>query len=141
MLSLDALTCPFCSRQSTRPRLTVAACHSIEVRRHRGCRHGRALAFYRKLGLDGCPLTPTINRMSRLRSAAGCELHGTPSRPSVRSIGLHASVGRTRLGLAFACDSPAEVDSVYATLTDAGYEGHLAPWIVLGAALRHRSRS
>jgi catechol 2,3-dioxygenase-like lactoylglutathione lyase family enzyme len=33
-----------------------------------------------------------------------------------------------RTGLAFVCDSPAEVDRVYAELTEAGYRGHLAPW-------------
>ena len=30
--------------------------------------------------------------------------------------------------LAFACDSPAEVDSAWHELTGAGYHGHLAPW-------------
>lgn len=34
----------------------------------------------------------------------------------------------TRVSLAFDCGSPAGVDAVYADLTDAGYEGHLAPW-------------
>lgn len=33
-----------------------------------------------------------------------------------------------RVGLAFACGSPAEVDAVYAELTGAGYPGLLAPW-------------
>jgi uncharacterized glyoxalase superfamily protein PhnB len=33
-----------------------------------------------------------------------------------------------RAALAFACDSPADVDATYAALTDAGYDGHLAPW-------------
>ncbi|MFD3517538.1 VOC family protein [Streptomyces sp. NPDC058657] len=36
--------------------------------------------------------------------------------------------GGDRVGLAFACDSPAEVDAVYADLTGAGYRGHLEPW-------------
>jgi len=33
-----------------------------------------------------------------------------------------------RLGLNFLCDSPADVDAVYAELTGAGYRGHLKPW-------------
>ncbi len=33
-----------------------------------------------------------------------------------------------RMGLAFLCDSPAEVDAVYAQVLAAGYAGHKAPW-------------
>ncbi|MFE3934634.1 VOC family protein, partial [Streptomyces goshikiensis] len=33
-----------------------------------------------------------------------------------------------RVGLAFLCGSPAEVDAVYSELTGAGHTGHLAPW-------------
>jgi catechol 2,3-dioxygenase-like lactoylglutathione lyase family enzyme len=36
--------------------------------------------------------------------------------------------GGHRVALAFACDTPAEVDAAWADLTNAGYEGHLAPW-------------
>ena len=36
--------------------------------------------------------------------------------------------GGHRVALAFACDSPAEVDSAWNELTGAGYHGHLAPW-------------
>jgi uncharacterized glyoxalase superfamily protein PhnB len=32
------------------------------------------------------------------------------------------------MGLAFACDSPAEVDKLYGELVAAGYEGHKEPW-------------
>lgn len=32
------------------------------------------------------------------------------------------------VGLAFVCDSPAEVDALYRELVDAGHEGHLEPW-------------
>jgi uncharacterized glyoxalase superfamily protein PhnB len=32
------------------------------------------------------------------------------------------------IGLAFACDSAADVDAVYAELTAAGYESHKEPW-------------
>ena len=33
-----------------------------------------------------------------------------------------------KLALAFACDSPTEVDQMWNELTGAGYEGHLALW-------------
>jgi uncharacterized glyoxalase superfamily protein PhnB len=36
--------------------------------------------------------------------------------------------GGDRIGLAFLCDSPAEVDSLYAELTAAGAKGLIAPW-------------
>ena len=32
------------------------------------------------------------------------------------------------IGLAFACDSPADVDGTHAELTSAGYESHREPW-------------
>jgi uncharacterized glyoxalase superfamily protein PhnB len=34
----------------------------------------------------------------------------------------------TSIGLAFLCDSPTEVDSLYAQLLEMGYEGHREPW-------------
>ncbi len=33
-----------------------------------------------------------------------------------------------RIGLAFKCDSPTEVDATYQRLVDHGYHGHRAPW-------------
>ena len=33
-----------------------------------------------------------------------------------------------RIGLAFKCDSPAEVDALYKRITEGGYEGHKEPW-------------
>lgn len=33
-----------------------------------------------------------------------------------------------RMGLAFLCDSPGEVDATYQSLVDAGYTGKTAPW-------------
>lgn len=38
-----------------------------------------------------------------------------------------APVGQ-RMGLAFLCDSPADVNARYAQMTAAGYTGHKAPW-------------
>ena len=36
--------------------------------------------------------------------------------------------GSPRVGLAFECDSPAEVDATYGAMVAAGYEGHKEPW-------------
>jgi catechol 2,3-dioxygenase-like lactoylglutathione lyase family enzyme len=36
--------------------------------------------------------------------------------------------GGHRVALAFACDSPAEVDGLYRELVSSGYGGHLEPW-------------
>jgi uncharacterized glyoxalase superfamily protein PhnB len=36
--------------------------------------------------------------------------------------------GSARFSLAFACDSPAEVDAVYKEMTDSGYHGEKEPW-------------
>ncbi|MFB8117011.1 VOC family protein [Streptomyces sp. NPDC056465] len=87
-----------------------------------------SLAFYRRLGLD-------------IPEDAGSAPHVEVALPGgqrllwdtedvVRSFdpGWTGSKGGERLGLAFLCDSPAEVDAVYADLTAAGYAGHLEPW-------------
>ena len=36
--------------------------------------------------------------------------------------------GSPRVGLAFACESPADVDATYRELVEAGCEGHKEPW-------------
>jgi uncharacterized glyoxalase superfamily protein PhnB len=33
-----------------------------------------------------------------------------------------------RIGLAFKCESPAEVDALYKRVTESGYKGHKEPW-------------
>ena len=33
-----------------------------------------------------------------------------------------------RMGLAFKCDNPAEVDELYQRVTEAGHTGHKPPW-------------
>ncbi|WP_097872315.1 VOC family protein [Streptomyces sp. rh34] len=87
-----------------------------------------SLAFYRRLGLDipeGAESAPhvevTLPGEQRLlwdTEAVIASFDPAWQRPS----------GGERLGLAFACDDPEEVDTLYAELTGAGYEGHLKPW-------------
>lgn len=88
----------------------------------------RSLAFYRELGFD-------------LPASADGEPHVEASLPgglriawdteeTIRSFDAHWTPpsGGHRLGLAFACDDPADVDATHASLVAAGYESHLDPW-------------
>jgi len=89
---------------------------------------GKALAFYRRLGLD-------------LPESAGTEPHVELTLPgglrlafdtveTIRSIDPQWSpaVGGPAMALAFHCDTAADVDAVYADLTGAGHRGHRQPW-------------
>ncbi|MGW7364937.1 VOC family protein [Streptomyces sp. NPDC054841] len=87
-----------------------------------------SLAFYRRLGLD-------------IPEGAGSEPHVEATLPgglrvlwdteeTIRSFdpGRPRPEGGDRVGLAFLCDSPAEVDRLYEDLVAAGHRGHLKPW-------------
>ena len=86
------------------------------------------LAFYRRLGLDvpaDADAAPHVDvEVAGLRLAFDTE-------ETIRSFdpGWTRPAGEGhRVALAFACDSPAEVDAAWAELTGAGYDGHLPPW-------------
>ncbi|MEU6624018.1 VOC family protein [Streptomyces litmocidini] len=86
-----------------------------------------SLAFYRRLGLDvpaGAESAPHVEAAlpGGLRIAWDTE-------DVIRSFdpGWTRPVGN-RVGLAFRCGAPAEVDAVYEELVTAGYRGHLKPW-------------
>nr|WP_261570649.1 VOC family protein [Frankia gtarii] len=89
----------------------------------------RSLAFYRLLGLDlpaGAETEPhvEVTLPGGLRLAFDTE-------ETIRSFDpawTPASGGVGRVSLAFACDSPAEVDAIHADLLAAGHTGHLSPW-------------
>lgn len=87
-----------------------------------------SLAFYRELGFD-------------LPSAADTEPHVEADLPgglritwdtveTIRSFdpSWTPPSGGSRMGLAFACDGPAEVDATFARIVATGYDGHLEPW-------------
>ncbi|MFE2481241.1 VOC family protein [Streptomyces sp. NPDC059389] len=87
-----------------------------------------SLAFYRRLGLDlpaGAEDQPHVEAVL----PGGLRI-GWDTEDVIRSFdpSWTRPVGGDRLGLAFLCGSPHEVDAVYAELTDAGYEGRLEPW-------------
>ena len=90
----------------------------------------RSLAFYRRLGLE-------------IDEGAGGEDDGHvevtlpgglriawDTVETIRSFDPEWTPpqGDARMGLAFLCDSPAEVDRLYAELVEAGYDGHKEPW-------------
>ncbi|HEY9328814.1 MAG TPA: VOC family protein [Streptomyces sp.] len=87
-----------------------------------------SLAFYRRLGLD-IPLGAESAPHVEVTLPGGQRLLWD-TEDVVRSFDPQwvAADGGERLGFAFLCDSPAEVDAVYAELTGAGYRGHLKPW-------------
>ncbi|MFD5545382.1 VOC family protein [Streptomyces goshikiensis] len=87
-----------------------------------------SLAFYRRLGIDvpaGAESEPHVEA-----SLPGGLRIGWDTEEVVRSFDpswVRPADGG-RVGLAFLCGSPAEVDAVYSELTGAGHTGHLAPW-------------
>ncbi len=89
---------------------------------------GRSLAFYRRLGFD---LPPEADEVPHVEAPLPGGLRiAWDTVETIRSFdpGWTPPVGSHRMALAFACGDAAEVDATYATLVEAGYEGHKAPW-------------
>jgi len=89
---------------------------------------GRALTFYRRLGLE-IPPDAEAEDHAEATLPGGLRLMWD-TEESVRSFdpGWSAPTGSPRIGLAFACDSAADVDRLYAELTEAGYAAQREPW-------------
>ena len=88
----------------------------------------RALAFYRRLGLS-IPERADAEPHAEVALPGGLRLlFDTAETITSFDKDWTPPSGGNRMGIGFACDSPAEVDAVYADLTGAGYEGHLPPW-------------
>ena len=88
----------------------------------------RSLAFYRRLGLD-VPAGAEGEQHVEVGLSGGLKL-AFDTVETIRSFdpAWTPATGSPRMGLAFACDSPAEVDKLYDELVAAGYEGHKEPW-------------
>ncbi len=87
-----------------------------------------SLAFYRRLGLD---VPAEADGLPHVEAALPGGLRiGWDTEDTVRSFdpSWTRPTGDGSRDLAFLCDSPAEVDALYAELTAAGYPGHLKPW-------------
>lgn len=88
-----------------------------------------SLAFYRRLGLD-IPVAADGEPHVEVTLPSGLRM-AWDTEDVIRSFDpgwTPPAGGGTRLGLAFACDTPAAVDAAYAELIAAGADGHLAPW-------------
>jgi catechol 2,3-dioxygenase-like lactoylglutathione lyase family enzyme len=89
----------------------------------------RSLAFYRKLGLD---IADDVDAEDHVEATLPGGLRmAWDTVESVRSFDSSwtpPTGGGHRIGLAFLCADPAEVDRIYTDLVNAGYEGHLEPW-------------
>jgi catechol 2,3-dioxygenase-like lactoylglutathione lyase family enzyme len=87
-----------------------------------------ALAFYRRLGLE-IPADGDGEPHVEVTLAGGLRL-AWDTVETIHSFDPEwkAPTGGHRMGLAFRCADPAEVDRVYAELVGAGYAGHHEPW-------------
>ena len=89
---------------------------------------GKALAFYRRLGIE-IPASADGEPHVDVLLPGGMRI-AWDTVATIHSFDPHwaAPSGGPRMNLAFRCDSPGAVDRAYADLVDAGYDGHLPPW-------------
>ena len=89
----------------------------------------RSLAFYRKLGLE---IADDVDAEDHVEATLPGGLRmAWDTVETIKSFDptwTPPTGGGHRIGLAFLCADPAEVDRIYANLVSAGYEGHLEPW-------------
>ena len=87
---------------------------------------GESIRFYRLLGLD-VPETPDEGHVDTfLPNGVRFMLD---SEETMRSFmdGWKRETGN-QVGIAFECGSPAEVDEIYARVTEGGFHGEKEPW-------------
>ena len=86
-----------------------------------------SLAFYRKLGLDA-PESSGGEPYVEITLPGGIRMSWN-ALSMIKEIdpGWEEPAGH-RIGLAYLCDSPADVDAVHARLVRAGYQSHKEPW-------------
>ncbi|MET9624025.1 VOC family protein [Streptomyces sp. NPDC006464] len=87
-----------------------------------------SLAFYRRLGLD---LPPGAEDAPHVEAhLPGGMRIAWDTEEVIRSFdpGWTRPEGGDRIGLAFRCGTPEEVDATYESLVAAGHAGHLKPW-------------
>ena len=86
----------------------------------------RSLDFYRRLGLD-VPDTPHEGHVD-IALPNGFRLMLDSDEEKRKFLPDWARQPGNQLSLAFQCDSPADVDTVYARMTGADYQGYKEPW-------------
>jgi len=89
---------------------------------------GASLAFYRRLGLD-IPADGDAEPHVEAALPGGLRF-AWDTVATVRSFMPEWTkpTGGNAVGLAFLCDSPADVDKTHADLVAAGYQSHKEPW-------------
>jgi catechol 2,3-dioxygenase-like lactoylglutathione lyase family enzyme len=86
----------------------------------------RSIRFYRLLGLD-VPETPDEGHVDTfLPNGVRFMLDSEDTVRSFRPDWTRET--GNQVGLALECESPAEVDELYARIVDAGFDGEKAPW-------------
>jgi catechol 2,3-dioxygenase-like lactoylglutathione lyase family enzyme len=88
----------------------------------------RSLAFYRELGLDVPPEADAEHHVETTLPGGLRLAWDTESVIRAFVPEWEPTPGAGRIGLAFLCDSAAEVDATYARMVSLGYEGHKEPW-------------
>ena len=88
----------------------------------------RSLAFYRQLGL-AAPASADTEPHVEIELPGGLRL-ALDTQETILSFDpeWQPPSGGHRMSLAFRCDTPAEVDQIYAELIGQGYDSHKAPW-------------
>ena len=88
----------------------------------------RSLSFYRAMGL---PIPPEFDSEPHVEAEVNSGLKILWDQVDViRSFDPEWTppTGGARVGLAFQMDSPNEVNALYKSLVEAGFEGHKEPW-------------
>lgn len=86
----------------------------------------RSLAFYRLLGLD---LAAGLDLEGHVETRVGSMRLAWDTVDVIKSFSEYEPpVGGHRIGLAFLCASPDEVDAKHEELTGAGYDSHVEPF-------------
>ena len=87
---------------------------------------GESIRFYRLMGLD-VPETPDEGHVDTfLDNGVRFMLDSEETMTSFME-GWSRETGN-QVGIAFECASPAEVDEIYARVTEAGFHGEKEPW-------------
>jgi uncharacterized glyoxalase superfamily protein PhnB len=89
-----------------------------------------AIDFYQRLGLQFPPDADPEGHGHAETTLPGGLRFTLDTEASIRSFAPHWSPpsGGHRMSVAFACDSPTDVDRVYRELLEAGAEGLREPW-------------
>lgn len=87
-----------------------------------------SVAFYRLLGLSFPEDSEAAGHAEAVLSGGARLMLDTDELVRSFDPGFRPPSGAGRIGLAFLCENPAEVDRVYASVLEAGHNGERAPW-------------